>query len=234
VSDSERLRTTRAGTIINLTSKQQEKAVLRALVRVHERLQEEFGYEFNHKKSWTLREIVSDLSRQFPTVDFNMPLAKSNMKPDGGILSLVGGDNKLHPVLITEKKNQGTNDRRKTEGKKKQAMGNAIERLGKNVIGLKTAMIGAGIFPFVCFGDGCDFADASSILDRVVTMAMFGHLRKIYVTPLGPNEEFLRGSFYFREEHWTEDEMFELMYEISGRSVHHYIARFGKDYFAKA
>ena len=137
-------------------------------------------------------------------------------------------------ILIAEKKNQGTNDLRVQEGKNKQAMGNAVERLGKNVIGLKTAILGSGIFPFVCFGDGCDFADASSILDRVVTIAMFGHLRKIYMAPQGANGDFLRGSFFFREAHWTEGEMAATMAEIAIRSVHHYISKFGEDAFLSA
>lgn len=92
-------------------------------------------------------------------------------------------------------------------------------------------MLGTGIFPFVCFGDGCDFRDASSILDRVVTIAMFGHLRKIYTTPQGGNGEFQRGSFYFREEHWSEDEMFEIMKEIATRSIHHYFSKYGEAAF---
>jgi hypothetical protein len=49
-----------------------------------------------------------------------------------------------------------------------------IERLGKNVIGFRTAMLKEDIMPFVCFGYGCDFEEQSSILDRVVTIAMFG------------------------------------------------------------
>lgn len=54
-------------------------------------------------------------------------------------------------------KNQGTNDRRAREGLPRQAKGNAIERLGKNVIGLRAALMRESIFPFVCFGYGCDF-----------------------------------------------------------------------------
>ena len=34
------------------------------------------------------------------------------------------------------------------------------------------------IFPFVCFGDGCDFDEKSAIIDRVVTIAMFGLLKQ--------------------------------------------------------
>ena len=51
--------------------------------------------------------------------------------------------------------------------------------------------------PFVCFGYGCDFAKGSSILDRVVTMAMFGSLNEISLFNVGM---FDRGSFYFQEK----------------------------------
>jgi len=55
------------------------------------------------------------------------------------------------PILIAEVKNQGTNDLRAKEGLPKQAKGNAIERLGKDLIGLRTALMRESIFPFVCF-----------------------------------------------------------------------------------
>jgi type II restriction enzyme len=78
-------------------------------------------------------------------------------------------------------KNRGTNDLRLKEDKKKQAKGNAIERLGKNVIGLRAALLNEAIFPFICFGDGCDFAKDSSVLDKVITISMFGKLNIIRV-----------------------------------------------------
>jgi len=56
-------------------------------------------------------------------------------------------------------------------------MGNAVERLGKNVIGFRAALMRESIFPFVCFGYGCDFANDSYILDRISTVAMFGRNR---------------------------------------------------------
>jgi len=225
------LRRVRANTVINTTSKKQEEALIKALHRVESEIKAKFSVNLDWKQDWKLIDIVADLTAIFPDVDFDKPLQTSTMKPDGGILSIIDKDGKTHPILITERKNQGTNDLRKAEGKEKQAKGNAVERLGKNVIGLKTAMLGIGIFPFICFGDGCDFADASSILDRVVTIAMFGRLRKIYMMPQGGNGEFLRGSFYFRENHWTEDEMFTIMLEVATRSVHHYIAKYGEDAF---
>lgn len=74
------------------------------------------------------------------------------------------------------------------QGKSKQAKGNAIERLGKNVIGFRAALLKEAIFPFVCFGDGCDFADDSSIVDRVKTIAMFGTLNEIHYIMRGLTE----------------------------------------------
>ncbi len=59
------------------------------------------------------------------------------MKPDGGILAIKSSkDSTLtYPILISEVKNQGTNDLRAKEGLRQQAQGNAIERLGKNLNG---------------------------------------------------------------------------------------------------
>jgi type II restriction enzyme len=60
------------------------------------------------------------------------------MKPDGGIMFIVDKNNIKYPILITEMKKQGTNDEVIAMTGKAQASGNAIERLGKNVIGLRT------------------------------------------------------------------------------------------------
>ena len=101
--------------------------------------------------------------------------------------------------------------------------------MGKNVIGLKTYTMEWGIFPFVCFGDGCDFSPDSSIIDRVKTIAMFGNLNEVYLTYT--DQSFLRGTFYFRQQTWTEDEMADLMYPIAERSVYHYFSKYGEEMF---
>ena len=134
---------------------------------------------------------------------------------------MVDGAERSYPILISEVKNQGTNDLRAQEGKKKQAKGNAIERLGKKVIGFRAAMMSESIVPFICFGYGCDFADDSSILDRVTTIAMFGPLNQVNVVNHGKHGAFNRGSFFFREDPWTVDEMAELMFEVASRAIHY-------------
>ncbi len=88
------------------------------------------------------------------------------------------------------------------------------------------------IFPFVCFGYGCDFERGSSILDRVTTMAMFGKLNTTYLH----NEEsgkFNRGSFYFRKNQWRVGEMAAVMKDIAERSVQYYFSRYREGHFLK-
>ena len=225
------LRKQRAGTVINLTSKKQETRLGKALMAVAERLQANHRVKLQHERQWKLADVVARLREAFPDVEFFCYFETSAMRPDGGILSLEDVDGSLFPILIVEVKNQGTNDLRKAEGKPPQSRGNAIERLGKNVIGFRTAMLNEAIIPFVCFGDGCDFTDSSSILDRVVTIAMFGPLNKIHLMNTGKDGRFNRGSFFFRPEAWTPEEMEEIMYQVAERSLHYYYAKYGKTRF---
>ena len=225
------LRKLRTGTIINATAKKQESDLGRALNSVVRRLTSQFEIRLYHEPQWTLINIVRDLREAFPEVEFECHFDNTSMRPDGGILSILDDDNNIRPILIAEVKNQGTNDLRMREGLPRQARGNAIERLGKNVIGFRTAMMSETIVPFICFGYGCDFADDSSILDRVATIAMFGPLNKINVLNQGESGCFNRGSFFFREARWAIDEMSELMFKVAERSVYYYFARYGNETF---
>ncbi|MFH1369686.1 MAG: EcoRI family type II restriction endonuclease [Planctomycetota bacterium] len=237
MAKKEQLREIRAGTVINATSKQQETEVIKALELVVKYLTEKFGKKITlqHEWRWYLKDIVAELKHSYPDIEFHCHKDTSFMKPDGGILFIRGQkeDALSYPVLIAEAKNQGTNVLRAEEGLPKQSMGNAIERMGKNVIGLRTALMREGIFPFVCFGYGCDFEPDSSILDRVTTVAMFGRLNKTYLH----NEEagkFNRGSFYFRPAKWTIEEMFEVMKDIAERAVLYYFSKYTEAHFRKA
>jgi type II restriction enzyme len=184
----------------------------------------------HHQLRWQLAEIVDQLKHDFPDVPFAEPPRNRWLEPDGGILSIVDRWGKQYVILISEVKNQGVNDKRKAEGKKSQAKGNAIERLGKNVIGFRAAMLKERIMPFVCFGYGYDFADDSNILDRVVTMAMFGPLNEIELHNHG---QFNRGSFFFQEKKWTQTRMAEEMYEVASRSIYYYFSKYGKAAFRR-
>ena len=207
---------------------------MQALRRVVEHLTVKFGRKISlvHEKQWLLRSMVGELRLTYPAVEFDCHFDNSSIRPDGGFLLIRGreGDPLSYPALIAEVKNQGTNDLRAKEGLKRQAKGNTIERLGKNVVGLRTALLRESIFPFVCFGYGCDFTPDSSILDRVTTIAMFGNLSKTYLH----NEEggeFNRGGFYFRPELWSVDEMAEIMKDIAERAVLYYFSKYTEGRF---
>jgi type II restriction enzyme len=231
MSKKKELREQRLNTIINETSKKQENDLSKALEKVVIYLNNNFKVSLFHERNIDLVEIITSIQSYFDDVDFAKPIESSNMRPDGGILFITDMQDKKYPILITEVKNQGTNDLRLSEGKPKQAQGNAIERLGKNVIGFRTLFLNESIFPFVCFGYGCDFAEGSSILDRVKTIAMFGNLNKTYVMNQGPNGVFNRGSFYFREPKWSEEEMVEIMSDIASKSIQYYFSKYGKTNF---
>lgn len=228
-----RLRVNRAKTVINMTSSKQETALGQALQQVVVRLAEDFDISLHHDANWKLEDIVTSLREEFPDVEFYDPSGRSSIKPDGGILSIEMKEGRRLPVLVAEVKNQGTNDLREAEGLKRQAQGNAIERLGKNVIGFRTAFLKEAILPFVCFGYGIDFDTGSSILERVNTIAMFGKLNQTNLFNTGEAGLFNRGSFYFRRAAWTEEEMEEIMYDIASRSIHYYYAKYGTDSFQK-
>lgn len=231
MASKHRLRRQRAGTVINATARQQETDLVKALTRTARHLDRKFpGFEFRHAKLWYIVDIVRELQALYRTVDFHHHFDRTSIRPDGGLLCLEGrgddgGDDLLFPVLISEVKNQGTNDLRAKEGKPRQARGNAIERLGKNVIGLRTALMRESIFPFVCFGYGCDFEEDSYILDRVTTIAMFGNLNETYLHNGGLDSRFNRGSFYFRPDRWRIDEMTAVMKDIAERSVLYYFSK---------
>lgn len=111
---------------------------------------------------------------------------------------------------------------------KKQSKGNAIERLGKNVIGFRTWMKTENIFPFVCFGWGCDFDNDSSILDRVVTIAEYGKLNQ---TCIHNTQHTARGSYYFRNKPYEIKELVKIMYDICEASIYYYFSKYGKENF---
>ena len=220
----------RENIVINNISKYQEIDCNIVIDKIIKILECEFNVKLVKENSIKLKDIVDKLKVLYPDEDFFYYYNTSNMKPDGGLVYLVDKDMNKYPILITEVKNQGTNDMRIAKGLKPQSLGNAIEKLGKNVIGLRTYLLNESIFPFVCFGYGYDFKEGSSILDRVVTIAMFGKLNTTYLYNNGP---FNRGSFYFRHEAWKNEEMYEILYKIAKSSIYYYFSKYGDECFMR-
>lgn len=223
MSDSKKLRETRKKVIINETSKKDEKLIKIAIDDVIQVLIDNYpNIDFKWEKSINLSKIVDDLNVKYPNTDFKNLFQSSSLKPDGGIIYINTLKGYL-PILIGEMKNQGTNKKRIEEGLKKQAKGNAIERLAKNVRGFEMMMISEDIFPFICFGAGCDFEETSTILDRVVTVSLFTELNKVRVKKIDlGNQKLSVGSYFFREGFWTVDEMKEKLLEVCKQSISYY------------
>lgn len=110
-------------------------------------------------------------------------------------------------------------------------MGNAVERLGIDVIGLRTIFLHEAIFQFVYFGYGCDFKDDSTLLVRVSTISMFSEINITRLYSEQKNPIFNRGSFYFRETKWEIEEMVDIMFDIADRCVLYYFSKYSKDVF---
>lgn len=205
----------------NSDSKTMDKAIDVAVERVLEILGSEYPeVDFQHDKSMHLTEIINELKKTYADYDFSAVLESSFIKPDGGFVYFYDEEGKRQFVVISEVKRQGTNDKRKKEGLPKQAQGNAIERLGKNLTGIRALLNQENIIPFVTFGHGFDFAEGSSILDRVVTMNQFFPLNTIFVEkqyfPFEPV------TMMFREAEWSAEEMEEILLEVARRAMKSY------------
>jgi type II restriction enzyme len=101
---------------------------------------------------------------------------KSTIRPDGGILFMND-----KPILSTEAKKQGTNHQRCLEGKKPQAMGNAIERAHKNYNELKNLFDPYPYYPYLIFCYGCDFQEGSSIVDRLSALTYYDRFNTLHI-----------------------------------------------------
>ena len=219
----------------NEKSKLDDKAIYVAMNKVIEYLEERFdfykkfpNYEICFEKAIKVKDMIDFIKSKGIRNEFDLLYFNRTIKPDGGVLFLINKQTKeKKPILISEIKHQGTNDERLKEGKDKQATGNAIERLGKNLTGIKTMMNYEKITPFVCFGWGCDFAeDSVTVLAKVGILNEFYPLNQIFVFKRDGNSEyksFSPVSMFFREQIWTVDEMFNIMKEIAETSLRYYL-----------
>lgn len=196
------------------------------------------GYELRFQQSISYREMMAIIRATGVRKEFDDTFKKRKIKPDGGIITLnkeVSSDSTAQEtdsriVLISEVKKQGTNKERIAEGHKKQAQGNAVERLGKNLTGIKAMMNHEGITPFVCFGWGCDFVEEydkeAFVMSKISMLNEFYKLNKIYVYKRDGDSlrnRYAPVSMYFREERWTREEMFKVLKEIGEDAIRYYL-----------
>lgn len=225
----------------NKKSKIDDKDIYIAMNRVACYIEERFElsqplggrkYEIIFDKKISTEYMINFIKEKNKRYEFDEKYMKNTIKPDGGVLYLVekditGKTIMMKPILISEIKRQGTNDERLKEGKEKQATGNAIERLGKNLTGIKAMMNYEKITPFVCFGWGCDFAeDSTTVLAKVSMLNEFYPLNRINVFKRDGGSDFnyfSPVSMFFREKKWTVDEMYDIMKEIAESAFRYYV-----------
>lgn len=219
----------------NILSKNDDKEIYSAADKVIKYLENRFdmdtkykNYHLEFKKAIKICDMIDFIKEKGVRTEFYAYDKSRAIYPDGGIIYLVDDiKNIKYPIVIAEVKHQGTNKERIKEGKEKQATGNAIERLGKNLTAIKTYMHYENITPFVCFGHGCDFAsDSITVLSKVWCLNEFYDINKIYVNKRDNDKDhggFSPVSMFFREDAWTEDEMFDIMKEIAEYSFRYWL-----------
>jgi hypothetical protein len=223
----------------NTKSKLDDKNIAQSMKKTISYIEERFsditnfdGFYIKFSSKLFLDEMMANIKNGGIRKQFDTSWKSNAIKPDGGFLILKkrDDDNYQKLILAAEVKRQGTNDKREEEGLKRQARGNAIERLGKNLIGIRAMMNHEDITPFVCFGSGDDFNEkdisTKNMFSKLSTMNEFYYLNKTYIFKLDGNSEhnkFSPVSMYFRKHEWSIDEMFEIMKEIAETSLRYYI-----------
>ena len=219
----------------NAVSKTDDKDIYKAATAVMNYLVDRFemgtkfeNYHLEYDKAIKISDMIAFIKNKNVRTEFFDYDDTRAIVPDGGIIYLVDEKGEIkYPLVIAEVKHQGTNNERINEGKEKQATGNAIERLGKNLTAIKTYMHYENITPFVCFGSGCDFAENElTVLSKVWCLNEFYDINKIYVNKRDNDDKhggFSPVSMFFREETWTAEEMFNIMKEIAEYSFRYWM-----------
>lgn len=170
-------------------------------------------HTFEVKTKLTFNQIEKYSNRKF-SIDYDY--SRRSLQPDGGVIWM---DDK-YPILISEMKRQGTNNEREKEGKDRQAVGNAIERLGKNLKGFDCLYENDDILPFICFCWGCDVIDGT-FLGKLYTLNSFNELNIIYDTPVKTrNKPFT--CILKPDEAFTIEEMVVVMLQVAISSIEYY------------
>ena len=190
------------------------------------------GYYLVFKKQITFGELISLIENKGLRAEFDKVFLTRRIKPDGGAIFLKKKEDPdyLRLVLVSEVKRQGTNDLRALEGKKRQAVGNAIERLGKNLTGIRTALNHEKITPFVCFGWGCDFTyeydNSSFAMSKVSMLNEFYALNKVHIFKRDGSSDcnhFAPVSMFFKTQPWKKKEMLDVLKEVGETALRYYI-----------
>ena len=106
--------------------------------------------------------------------------------------------------------------------------GNAIERLGKNLIGIRAMLNHEPVTPFACFCWGCDFEEDKNkyIPLKLSMMNEFYALNKTYVYKQDGNSDYNHYSpvsMYYQVDQWDVENMYTIMKEIAETALRRYL-----------
>lgn len=204
--------------IFNEDAKKLEKSLSETVKNLIEELKKTFPYIHFF---WDWKIDKKDIARNIGKNNWKPCSKNPYIKPDGGVLyAEING--KVYPILVTEAKKQGTNDKLIEEGKKKQAKGNAIERAVKNHSELKLFFKPFDFYSYVIFASGCDFEESSSINDRLDSMTEYEPRNQSYI--FHPNK---LATVWIRKESWTYSEIYAKL-KITSNNVITHILRTNK------
>ena len=221
----------------NRQSKRSDKAIHNAMLDCITYLQERMrrqldSYKLEFDSRLSYRKLMNMIRVAGQRREFDSTFMDRTIIPDGGVIWLLKEDDEEYQrlVLVSEVKKQGTNRERIDEGHPRQAQGNAIERLGKNLTGIRAAMNHEALTPFVCFGWGCDFVEDydknSFVMSKISMLNEFYPLNRTYVFKKdgSPGKNYFAPvSMYFREPEWKREEMFDILKEVAETSLRYYL-----------
>jgi len=217
----------------NTYSKVQENTMILSINDTLEFLRKKYTkYKFGFEKRLSINKIYSILKNEYclgNSIYLESVKDSTFLTPDGGFIYVIIDGLKYY-ILVGEQKTQGTNDKRLAEGLKKQALGNAVERLGKNYNCLDLLFSQENILPFVTFLQGCDFHESETIGSRVVMV--FKGLKKNTINLY--KDTFNRAGTYYMRGHkwnegeygssdWTRSEMVNVFKKVAEESLKYYI-----------
>ncbi len=224
---------------INKSTKsiKQEKRIKIVVRRVLEEIKRRYpGKEFVWDSIFYLKPLLNELKEKNPNYRFFDRLKDNvHIRPDGGFISWVH-DGEKRIILISEQKQQGTNDERILEGLESQAKGNTIERVASPFIVTMMMFSDEKINPYIVWCQGCDFHESSPIFDRGVRTFALQQPNQINLYKEKLGDLNIGGSIFMDGNdmnnttrfEWSEEFMYETMLEIADKSVQYYIGKYGE------
>lgn len=153
-------------------------------------------------------------------------------------LTIKSGENIIkNPIFIGEMKKQGTNDKRESEGKRKQSQGNAAcDRIAKNyfIASDYCYLCNKEVFPYTVFLHGCDFSEQEiTSTTKSKLSPFFGKLNVL--TPFFDKDILIYlntkkgGSCFYQKDNFTYEQLYNECFNCCEICVKYYIDKYAQN-----